>query len=90
MPEVALSLPMSRRWATIKSPHQELFEKLCDGQVWRIGRDEYTGPTNTFRCSVQSWAKRRKMVAATRTDKEGNVWVQMKAIGVDADRSRQA
>lgn len=69
-----------------RSRYQKLFEQVSDGQVWKISKAEYE-PTSVhkFRCALQGWFRHRRLVAETRVDEDGNMFVQVRKMNAEIE-----
>lgn len=66
MAEVVLNLPLGR--SGVRSQYHDLFNQVSDGQVWKIQAHEFSGAMDTFRTSLQGWARNRNLLAETRIE----------------------
>lgn len=80
MPEMILNLRLGP--SRHKSMYHNLFQQMLDtptpsGGWWRVSRTEYRGKPVNFQTCLAGWFRHRRMYARTRTDSEGNVYVQL-------------
>jgi hypothetical protein len=60
-----------------KSKYHDLFTQISDGLPWKIARAEFSTSPTLFRLAFQGWVRHRGLACRTRTDDEGNMYVQV-------------
>lgn len=76
MPQVVLNLPLEH--GKFYSKHRDLFERISDGQVWKVEKREFSDSPETFRNSFGTWCRHRGWKAATSIAKPiGDVYVKV-------------
>jgi hypothetical protein len=60
-----------------RSKYHDLFTQISDGTPWKIAKTEFNTTPTMFRLALQGWMRQRNLAATTRTDDEGNLYVQV-------------
>lgn len=76
MAEVVDKLPS---WKGSPGKKGSQYDRFFDGRAWKLisGEDFEEGETERERAKVITVARRRKLRVKTRTDREGNLYIQL-------------